>query len=108
METFQLNDHSLPLFYRTLNRRTHVLVEATINTREGVFAFQLSKMEDIHEKYICYNNHLIDLKYFQEFLCLLILFYIDHIFHYILFYLIKFIFSFNFFSVIFHKINYWL
>ena len=40
METFQLDDHGLPLFFKTLNRRTHVLVEATINTFAFVELFQ--------------------------------------------------------------------
>ena len=29
IETFKLNDSGLSLFYKTLNRRTHVLVDAT-------------------------------------------------------------------------------
>jgi len=40
IETFTLDDKGLPLFYKTLNRRTHVLVEATINTFAFVELFQ--------------------------------------------------------------------
>lgn len=40
IRTFKLDDSSLPLFYLTLNRRTHVLVEATINTFAFVELFQ--------------------------------------------------------------------
>jgi transposase len=38
--TFKLDDGGLSSFYKTLNRRTHVLVEATINTFAFVELFQ--------------------------------------------------------------------
>lgn len=40
LKTFKLDDCGLSTFYKTLNRRTHVLVEATINTFAFVELFQ--------------------------------------------------------------------